>query len=125
MVLKRFNIKSDSLYGKIVPLTAEHQKYLTPDSASHGNRIKVSDKKYALIEVHLYTNSASFKNQDLWFSAGLSSFYRADVYEFDSSETTIKYITSSLGGSISGSFYRAVYCLLSLSSLLLIVKWYI
>ena len=101
--LEQAYVNGDSLYGKIVTLIPEHLKYLHPDSASDGNRVKATDKKYALTEVHLYT-TAAFKNNDSLFSADLASFNRADIYGFNTSATRANHIFSSIGIAVAAFF---------------------
>src|SRR6266542_564810 len=94
--LDQVSVNDDMLYGKIVPLPAEHAKYLHPDSASKKNRVKAKDKSNALLEVHLYTN-AELKHNDSLFSASITSFNRADVYELNKGATTANHIISTVG----------------------------
>jgi hypothetical protein len=94
--LEQAKVEGDMLYGKIVPLPFEHSKYLHPDSGSKKNRVKKKDKNDALVEVHLYTN-AELKYGDSLFSASLTSFNRADVYELNKGATTANHILSTVG----------------------------
>ncbi len=94
--LEQVSVNGDMIYGKIVPLPAEHSKYLHPDSASRQNRVRAKDKRDALLEVHLYTNT-ELKHNDSLFSASITSFNRADVYELNKGATTANHIISTVG----------------------------
>ncbi len=93
--LENILLKGDTLNGTLVTLPEEHAKYLNPVIAKN-NRVKHIDKKDALIEVHLYRNTG-IKNDDSLFSAPLSTFTRADVYELNKSATTGNHILSTVG----------------------------
>ena len=94
--LENVYVKSDSLYGTLVPLPTAHAKYLYPGVNNPKNRLKYVDKPNALIEVHLYSN-AEKKIDDSLFSALVSSFNRADVYELNKSATSTNHILSTVG----------------------------
>lgn len=94
--LEGIYLKGDSIYGKIVPLPIEHSKNLYPSTASEKNRVKHIDKPYTLMEVHLYTTLSKL-NDDSLFTASLSSFNRADVYELNKQATNTNHILSTVG----------------------------
>lgn len=98
--LEQVHVQGDTLYGKIVQLPPEHSLYLNPDVNNKKNRIKARDKKTALMEVHLYTNLAL--QSDSSFSASITSFNRADVYELNKSATTGNHILSAIGLTLAG-----------------------
>ena len=97
--LEQVYLKSDTLYGQLVSLPAVHSKYLHPKS-SEKSVFKKRDRANALAEVHLYTNTV-YKN-DSAFSASLTSFNRADVYEFNESATRQNHTLSTVGIIASG-----------------------
>ncbi len=101
--LERVSVTGDSIAGKLVTLTPEHSKNLNPNPKDKSNRIKAKYKNSTLMEVHLYTNSA-LQNGDSMFSAPLSSFNRADVYQLNKSATSINHVLSTIGVAIGG-FY--------------------
>ncbi len=108
--LEQVSVNGDSLYGKIVPMPPEHTKYLHPESGSKTNRVKAKYKKDALIEVHLYTN-AELKHGDSAFSASITSFNRADVYELNKGATTGNHIISTIGlVLVAGLIALAISC---------------
>lgn len=101
--LENVSVKNDSLYGKIVHLSPEHLLYLHPESKHNANLVKAKYKRNTLMEVHLYTN-AELKNNDSLFSANVSSFNRADVYELNKSATTTNHILSAVGVTVVSTF---------------------
>ena len=98
--LEQVSIDHDTLHGKLVPLSAEHLKYLHPESPKR-NRVKKIDKKNTLMEVHLYTNEKR-NIGDSSFSSGLSSFDKVDVYELNKSATNLNHILSAVGVAYAG-----------------------
>ncbi|MEP6684456.1 MAG: hypothetical protein ABJA35_14400 [Parafilimonas sp.] len=94
--LENSYVKDDSLYGTMVPLPPEHAQYLHPNTSSRALVVKAKDKKNALVEVHLYTNS-ELKETDSLFAASVLSFNRADVYELREGATKTNHILSVVG----------------------------
>ncbi len=93
--LENVAVNGDTLKGIIVKLPEEHSKYLAPVSEKK-NRVKQKDKHDALMEVHLYSMQKP-DVADTVFSALLSSFTRADVYELNKSATTYNHVMSTVG----------------------------
>jgi hypothetical protein len=98
--LEQVYIDGDSLHGKIVQLPEEHSGYLSPVVTNDKNRVKSIDKRNALMEVHLYT-SLRLQTGGSVFSAALTSFNRADVYELNKSATTTNHILSTVGIAVT------------------------
>lgn len=98
--LENVYAKDDSVHGNLVQISLTHSKYLHPKINDNEVRLKVKDKTNALAEVHLYTYD-SLPANNAQFSAGLSSFYRADVYQFNKGATTENHIMSVVGLAIA------------------------
>ena len=110
--LENVAINGDTLNGILVKLPEEHSKYLVPVSEKK-NRVKQKDKHDALMEVHLYSMQKP-DAADTVFSALLSSFTRADVYELNRSATTYNHVMSTVGivasvAMIAGIIAAATY----------------
>jgi hypothetical protein len=101
--LEQVSVSADSISGKLVALSPEHSKNFYPNPQNNKNRVKARYKKSALMEVHLYTNIDP-KNNDSMYSASLSSFNRADVYELNRSATSINHVLSTIGVAIGGIY---------------------
>jgi len=115
--LEQVHVKGDSIYGRLVQLPAEHAKYLHPDFRDNENVVKSAHMKDALIEVHLYINELSTESgHDSIFSASLSSFNRADVYEFNEPGTSVNHIMSTVGIVLGTFFVFAVTVAIILSA---------
>lgn len=97
-------ISSNEIDGKLVELPPEHSKYLNP-VIGKANRVKKSDKKNALLEVHLYSNYLPGDSTQL--SIPLTSFNRVDVYSFDKNRTTGNHILSVVGIVLGAPFVIA------------------
>jgi hypothetical protein len=93
--LEQAYVDGDTLHGNLVTLAAGHLKYLHPESADK-NTFKKTDKNNALMEVHLYTNVNNTPGSSM-LSASLSSFNRADIYEFNKSASQTNHILSTVG----------------------------
>jgi len=112
--LENIYVKNDTLYGNLVHLTPEHSKNLNTEANRKTVRIRAKDKKYALIEVHLYT-AAQLNNNDSVFAAAMSSFNRADVYELNKGATVTNHVLSIAGiviasGAIISLIAFAIAC---------------
>jgi hypothetical protein len=92
--LQNIHLSADTLHGSLVALPPEHSGYLHPAS-NEKSRVKRADEMYALVEVHLYTAAASGTN--IVFSAPVSSFNRADIYELNKEATRKNHIWSTVG----------------------------
>ena len=92
--LQNISVSGDTLHGSLVSLPAEHSRYLHPAS-DEKSRVKHVDQIYTLVEVHLYTAAASGNN--IAFSAPVSSFNRADIYELNREATRKNHVWSTIG----------------------------
>ncbi|HEX5152317.1 MAG TPA: hypothetical protein VFW07_12775 [Parafilimonas sp.] len=92
--LQNVHLSGDTLQGSLVALPPEHSGYLHPVSPEKS-RVKRADQMYTLVEVHLYTAAANAGNT--LFSAPVSSFNRADVYELNREATRKNHIWSTVG----------------------------
>ena len=101
--LEQVSVTGDNISGKLVTLSPEHSKYLHPDPKDKKNRVKAKYKNSTLMEVHLYTNFAP-QNGDSMFSAPVSSFNRADVYQLNKSATSGNHVLSTIGVAIGGIY---------------------
>ncbi|MEP7253695.1 MAG: hypothetical protein ABI683_14985 [Ginsengibacter sp.] len=110
--LEQVSVNGDNISGKLVTLSPEHSKYLNPDPEDKKNRVKAKYKKSTLTEVHLYTNAA-LQNGDSMFSAPVSSFNRADVYQLNKSATSTNHVISTIGAAIGGFYVLGTIVLLA------------
>lgn len=92
--LNNMSVQNNIINAEKTSIPDKHGLFMNPDTAK-TNRLKKTDKKNVLMEVHLYTDN--LKTEDNHLSLPMSDIKRADIYTLDKKATTTNHVVSTIG----------------------------